>query len=110
MRKRRLAWTAALAALLSSAALAQPYDGVGDCERYATAYYKAHDDAFRSFVIDRNTVEEVAYDDNVGSQHVEAIFRGRATYAKLGRRITGTFVCLHAGPGKSALFIYLIPR
>jgi hypothetical protein len=91
-------------------ALAQPYDGVGDCERYATGYYKSHDSAFRSFVIDRKTVEEVAYDDSVGSQHVEAIFRGRATYMDAGRKITGTFVCLHAGSGKNALFIYLIPR
>jgi hypothetical protein len=52
------------------------YDGIGGCERYANAFYKARDSEFRSFVIDRKTVDESAFEDNVGSQHVTAIFRG----------------------------------
>jgi hypothetical protein len=95
---------------LSNPSFAQPYDGTGDCQTYATAFYKARDPDFRSFVIDRNTVEESAYEENVGTQHVTAIFRGRATYTDRRGRRTSTFICLHAGSGKGALFVYLFPH
>src|SRR5260221_9439742 len=84
-------------ALLATVAIAQPYDGVGDCERFATAYYKRGSD-FRSFVIDRNNVEEVGFDDKVGARYVAAIFRGRAFYTDRRGRRSGTFICLHGGP------------
>jgi hypothetical protein len=100
---------AMLGAALSVAA-AQPYDGVRDCEAHATTFYKARDAEFRSFAIDRNTVEESQYEANVGSQHVTAVFRGRGTYTDSGRKFTGTFLCLHAGAGKGAVFLYLFPR
>jgi hypothetical protein len=76
---------------------------------FATILYKTRDTAFKNFAIDRNTVNEIEFDDNVGTQHVTAIFRGRATYSDSNRRVAGTFLCLHAGPGKSAVFIHLIP-
>ena len=96
--------------MLAGTVAAQPYDGTGDCERHAATFYKARDADFRSFVINRNTVEESAFEDNVGTQHVTAIFRGRATYTDRRGKHTGTFICLHAGSGKGALFVYLIPR
>jgi hypothetical protein len=110
MDVRTKALAAGLAVMLAGGAVAQPYDGTGDCERHANAFYKARDSDFRSFVIDRNTVEESGFENNVGSQHVTAIFRGRATYIDRRRKHTGTFICLHAGPGKDALFVYLFPR
>lgn len=109
MGVRTVALAAMCSAMCWSGAGAQ-YDGTSDCEHFATAFYKAHDSTFKSFVIDRKTVNEIGFDDNVGTQHVTAIFRGRATYADSNRRVTGTFLCLHAGPGKSAVFIHLIRR
>ena len=96
--------------MLAGGAVAQPYNGIADCERHATAYYKARDTEFRSFVIDPKTVNEIRFDDKVGTQHVTAIWRGRATYTDRGKKFTGAFICLHAGGDKGALFIHLIPR
>jgi len=109
VRIRMTALILAFAAMCCGGAVAQ-YNGIGDCEHFATTLYKAKNADFKSFVIDRNTVNEIGFDDNVGSQHVTAIYRGLATYTDVRRKITGTFICLHAGPGKSAVFIHLIPR
>jgi hypothetical protein len=110
MYTRTIALTIGVTAMLVGAAFAQPYNGIADCERHAKEYYKASDSGFKSFVIDPKTVDEIAFEGNVGTQHVAAIWRGRATYVSQGRKVTGTFICLHAGGEKGALFIHLIPR
>jgi len=109
VRIRTTALIVPFAAISCGGAVAQ-YDGIGDCERFATTFYKTNNADFKNFVIDRNTVNEIGFDANVGSQHITAIYRGVATYTDTRRKIIGTFVCLHAGPGKSAVFIHLIPR
>src|SRR5262245_53059222 len=98
-----------LLALFTGNSVAQ-YDGTGDCEQFANAFYKTRDADFRGFVIDRKTVEESAFEEDVGFQHVTAIFRGRATYVDRRSRRAGTFICLHAGPAKGAVFVYLFTR
>src|SRR5437867_162466 len=80
--RRMGALAAGFIVVLPCAAVAQ-YDAIGDCQRHATEFYQRDSD-FRSFAIDARSVEEVAYDGNVGSQYIAAIFRGRATYT--GRR------------------------
>ncbi len=109
MRMKAVVLSAVALGAASGGAVAQ-YDGARDCESFANAFYKKHDSSFKRFIIDRNTVEEIAFDDNVGSQHVTAIFRGRAKYMDTERTVTGTFICLHGGPRNSALFIHLIPN
>ena len=101
---------AAVAAMLAGVAVAQPYDGIGDCERHASEFYKARDAEFKSFVINRGSVEESAFEAKVGAQHVAAIFDGRATYTDRRGKRTGRFICLHAGSGKGALFVYMVSR
>ena len=96
--------------MIGSSAMAQPYNGIADCERYATEYFKGGDPDFLSFVIDSNTVEEVSFDNKIGSQYIAAIWRGRGTYRSRSKKFTATFVCLHAGGKEGALFIYLFPR
>jgi hypothetical protein len=110
MSVRTISLAAGAAATLASSVVAQPYNGIADCERYATSYYKAGDPDFMSFVINPNTVEEITFDNMVGSQHVAAVWRGRGTYTSRNKKFTGTFICLHAGGEKGALFIYLFPR
>jgi hypothetical protein len=90
-------------------AAAQAYEGIADCERHAKAVY-SRDADFKSFVIDRRTVEEERFDNKIGSQHVESIWRGRATYTNRREMRSRSFICLHDGGDKGALFIYLMPR
>jgi hypothetical protein len=97
------------AAIVAGNAAAQTYDGIADCERLAKAVYSRNAD-FKSFVIDRKSVEEERFDDKVGSQHVEAIWRGRAIYSNRREMRSRTFICLHGGGDKGALFIYMMPR
>jgi hypothetical protein len=97
------------ATILGGGAVAQPHDGIADCERHAKAVY-GRDADFKSFVIDRRTVEEERFDDKIGSQHVEAIWRGRATYTSRREMRSRSFICLHAGGSNGALFIYMMPR
>ena len=102
--------SAGLITLLAAAAAGQPYDGVTDCQHHASAFHKARDSDFIGFAIDRSSVEESAFEDSVGSQYVTAVFRGRATYTDRRGKRSGTFICLHAGSGKGAVFVYFIPR
>ncbi len=97
------------AAMVAGNAAAQSYDGIADCERHAKAFFSRHAD-FKSFVIDRSTVEEERFDDKIGSQHVEAIWRGRATYTNRREMRSRSFICLHGGGDKGALFVYMMPR
>jgi hypothetical protein len=99
----------ALGVALADDAAAQAYDGIADCERHAKAVY-SRDPNFKSFVIDRSTVEEERFDNKIGSQHVEAIWRGRATYTNRREMRSRSFICLHGGGDTGALFIYLMPR
>lgn len=64
------------------------------------------DPDFKSFVIDRNTVEEIGVDRNIGSRYIAAIFRGLARYDGGAGKINGTFICLHGDPGKGAPFTH----
>jgi hypothetical protein len=108
MRVKAVALALAAATVAGDAA-AQTYDGVADCERHAKAVY-GRDSDFKSFVIDRRTVEEERFDNKIGTQHVETIWRGRATYTNRREMRSRSFICLHAGGDKGALFIYMMPR
>ena len=65
MRIRTTALIVPFAAISCGGAVAQ-YDGIGDCERFATTFYKTNNADFKNFVIDRNTVNEIGFDANVG--------------------------------------------
>jgi hypothetical protein len=109
MRARSIALAVGVTVAFSGATLAQPYNGIADCEKHAKAFF-GRDADFKSFIIDPKTVNEIAFDDKVGSQYVAAIWRGRAAYTTRSGKFTRTFICLHGGGDKGALFIHMLPR
>lgn len=72
--------------------------------------FKRHNPSFRRFVIDRASVVEERYNANVGNQYVASIFHGSAIYDSGGGAKRRSFVCLHAGFGKGAVFVYTLPE
>ena len=57
---------------------------------------------------DRADVQVESFNDRVGSQFVSTVYRGTATYdGVLGIRKV-RFICLHAGPGRRALYVSTI--
>ena len=85
----RLALAALLCALCTAPyALAQKStaDGLRDCERLAATKFRQENPAFKRFEITRAFVAEDKFADKVG------------------------FICLHAGLGKGAVFVYTLPR
>ena len=100
---------AALLALTASDASAQRartrFDGLRDCERAGTLQFVRHHPQFRRFLIDRADVQVESFNDRVGSQFVSTVYRGTATYdGGLGTRKV-RFICLHAGPGRRAVYV-----
>jgi hypothetical protein len=109
--------TAVAAAMLLALALpatAAPrsktrFDGIRDCERLAAVQFKRHNAAFRRLSIDRSTVEDDKYADQVGPMFVSTIYHGKATYDAGKGPLPTRFICLHGGVGRNAVFIYTLP-
>jgi hypothetical protein len=81
-----------------------------DCEKLAAVKFKQENSAFTKFEIDRAAVEEDNFADKVGTQFVSTIYHGNAIYQSSGELDNVHFICLHGGLGKSAVFVYLLPR
>jgi hypothetical protein len=108
----KLALAAAFCALAAApAALAQKSteDGLRDCEKLAAVKFKRDNAAFKHFTIDRASVEEDKFVDKVGSQFVSTVYHGKASYQDTGVAQAVRFICLHAGVGKGAVFVYTLP-
>ena len=98
-----------LAALLfSSSASAQrnKFDGLRQCERYASAQFRKTNPQFRRFVIDRASVSEDKYAAQVGTQFVSTVYHGKAMLEAGSGEKAVRFVCLHAGYRRGPLFVY----
>lgn len=108
----KLAAIAVLCALAAVPALAQKSteDGLKDCEKLATVKFKQENPAFKKFAIARADVEEDKFTDKVGTQFVSTVYHGKAIYQSGGEPAEVHFICLHAGLGKGAVFVYTMPR
>jgi hypothetical protein len=100
-----------LCALAAAPAVAQKSteDGLRDCEKLAAVKFKQENAAFKTFAIARADVEEDKFADKVGTQFVSTVYHGKATYQADGAPAEMRFVCLHAGVGKGAVFVYTLP-
>ena len=109
----KLAAAAAICALATSTAMAQKSteDGLRDCEKLAAVKFKQENSSFKKFAIERgDSLEEDKYTDKVGSQPVTTIYHGKAVYQSSGEPGAVRFICLHAGLGKGAVFVYIMPK
>jgi len=107
----KLVLAVALCALAAApAALAQQSTeaGLRDCEKLAAVKFKRDNAAFKHFTIDRASVEEDKFVDKVGTQFVSTVYHGKASYQDTGAPLTVRFICLHAGVGKGAVFVYML--
>ncbi len=104
----------ALAALLMlpTAASAQrtKFDGLRQCERYGALQFRKQNPAFRRFLIDRSSVSEDKYVDQVGQQFVSTIYHGNAIYEAAAGPKDVRFICLHAGYRRGPVFVYTLPK
>jgi hypothetical protein len=85
------------------------FDGIRDCERLAAVQFKRHNAAFRRLVIDRASVEDDKYADQVGAMFISTIYHGKATYDAGKGPLPARFICLHGGVGRDAVFVYTLP-
>ena len=85
-------------------------DGLRDCEKLAAVKFKKENPAFKRFTIERADVEQDKFTDKVGTQFVSSVYLGKATYQAGGEPENVRFICLHAGFGKGAVFVYTLPR
>jgi hypothetical protein len=109
----KLATIAALCALAAAPAMAQKSteDGLRDCEKLAAVKFKQENPSFKKFAIERgDSLEEDQYTGKVGTQPVTTIYHGRAVYQSSGEPDSVRFICLHAGLGKGAVFVYIMPK
>jgi hypothetical protein len=109
----KIALTAALCALgaaLPAMAQKSTEDGLRDCEKLAAVKFKQENPAFKKFTIERADAEEDKFTDKVGTQFVSTVYHGKATYQTDGAPDAVRFICLHAGLGKGAVFVYTLPR
>lgn len=102
----------AVALLLPSQALAQrtKFDGLRQCERYGALQFRKQNPAFRRFMIDRASVSEDRFADQVGQQFVSTIYHGRATFEAASGPKNVRFICLHAGYRRGPVFVYVLPE
>ena len=101
-----------LALTLPSAAVPRAktrFDGIRDCERLAAVQFKRHNPAFRRFTIDRSHVDDDKYADSVGTTFISTIYHGKATYEAAKGPLPSRFICMHAGGGRGAVFVYTLP-
>jgi hypothetical protein len=84
------------------------FDAIRDCERTGRLQFTRHNPGFRRFLIDRAKVETDRFGDRVGTQFISAVYHGTAAFeaAQGPRRVR--FICLHAGPGRGAAFVYTL--
>ena len=108
---RALLAAVAAGALAAAPALAQKSteDGLRDCEKLAALKFRQENPAFKTFAITRANVEEDKFADKVGSQFVSTVYHGKAIYQSSGEPAEVHFICLHAGLGKGAVFVYTLP-
>jgi hypothetical protein len=109
----RLAAVAIVCVFAAAPAVAQKSteDGLRDCEKLAAVKFKAENPAFKKFAITRgDDVEEDKFTDKVGTQFVSTVYHGKAVYQAGGEPADVRFICLHAGLGKGAVFVYTLPR
>ena len=108
----KLVAIAVLCAYCVAPALAQKSteDGLKDCEKLAAVKFKQENSAFKKFAITRADVEEDKFADKVGTQFVSTVYHGKAVYQSGGEPADVHFICLHAGLGKGAVFVYTLPR
>ena len=85
------------------------FDGIRDCERLAAVQFKRHNPVFRRLLIDRSTVGDDKYADQVGATFVSTIYHGKATHDAGKGPLPTRFICLHGGVGRNAVFIYTLP-
>ena len=84
-------------------------EGLRDCEKLAAVKFKKDNPAFKRFAIERADVEQDKFTDKVGTQFVSSVYLGKATYQAGGEPEPVRFICLHAGFGKGAVFVYTLP-
>lgn len=84
------------------------FDGLRQCERHAGLQFRKQNPAFRRFMIDRATVSEDKYVDQVGTQFVSTIYHGKATFEAANGPKTVRFICLHAGYRRGPVFVYTL--
>jgi hypothetical protein len=84
------------------------FDGIRDCERSGRLQFFRHNPTFRRFVIHRAGVDVDHYADRIGTQFVSTIYRGKAIYEAAAGAQYVRFICLHAGAGRGALFVYTL--
>jgi hypothetical protein len=110
----KLLLSTALAAtlLLPAEASAQrtKFDGLRQCERFGALQFRKQNPAFRRFLIDRSSVSEDRFADQVGQQFVSTIYNGRATYEAAAGPKQVRFICLHAGYRRGPVFVYVLPE
>ena len=99
-------------ALTSMPAQAQRtrFQGITQCSRHAAVQFSRHDPAFRRFVIERVSVQDDKFADQVGNQFVSTIYHGRAIYEGGAGPKRVRFICLHAGTSKGVVFVYALPE
>lgn len=108
----KIALAAAVCALCAAApAVGQGSidDGLRDCEKLAAVKFKRDNPAFKRFAIERADVEQDKFTDKVGTQFVSSVYHGKAAYQADGEPENVRFICLHAGFGKGAVFVYTLP-
>jgi hypothetical protein len=96
--------------MLPSAASAQrtKFDGLRQCERYGALQFRKQNPAFRRFMIDRSSVAEDKFVDQVGQQFVSTIYHGKATFEAAAGPKQVRFICLHAGYRRGPVFVYTL--
>jgi hypothetical protein len=85
------------------------FDAIRYCERTGGRQFLRHDPAFRRFVIDRSHVSIEKFADRVGTMFISTVYHGKATYEAAAGPKAVRFICLHAGMGRRAVFVYLLP-
>ena len=106
----KLAIAVTALALCAAPAMAQKSteDGLRDCEKLAAVNFKQENRAFKKFVIERADINEDVYTGKVGSQPVTTVYHGKAVYQAGGEPANVRFICLQAGLGKGAVFVYMM--
>lgn len=104
--------TLAVSLILPSAASAQrtKFDGLRQCERFGALQFRKQNPSFRRFLIDRSSVVEDKFVDQVGQQFVSTIYHGKAAYEAGGGPKQVRFICLHAGYRRGPVFVYTLPE
>jgi hypothetical protein len=86
------------------------FDGIRDCERLGAMQFRRHNPGFKRFTIDRAKVAVDKFADKIGTTFVSTIYHGKATYdGGKGPQVT-SFICLHGGVGRDAVFVYTLPE